>query len=97
MLQGLHFHHHKKPISLFDKIMHFVAFISPLMTIPQFYDIWAHGQVAGVSLTSWTAYTVTSFLWLIYWREHNEIAILFSQILISLLNIGIVVGILLYK
>lgn len=97
MLQGLHFHTHKKPITPFDHIMHSVAFISPIMTIPQFYDIWVHRQVAGVSLTSWTAWTVTSFLWLLYWREHHEIPILVSQILIVILNIGIVIGIILYK
>lgn len=96
MSQGLHHHPHKN-ISSFDKLMHVVAFLAPLMTVPQFYQIWVHKDASGVSLTTWSAYTISSFLWLIYCREHHEMPILFSQILISLLNVGIVIGILLYK
>lgn len=97
MLQGTHHHPHKKPVSALDHFMYAVAFLSPLFTLPQFYDIWVKRDVAGVSLTTWGAYTVSSFLWLLYWKEHNEMWILISQVLIFALNLGIVAGILLYS
>ncbi|OGH11448.1 MAG: hypothetical protein A3B38_01360 [Candidatus Levybacteria bacterium RIFCSPLOWO2_01_FULL_36_13] len=93
MLQGMHQHLHKKPVSLFDHIMYIVAFLGPLFTIPQFLQVWTKQDVAGLSFTTWGAYTISSFLWLFYWKEHHKTWIFFSQILIFTLNLGIVSGI----
>ena len=96
MLQGTHQHPHKKPITLLDHIIYVVAFMAPLFTVPQFYEIWTRRDASGVSIITWGAYTISSFLWLLYWKEHKEKWIRFSQTLIFLLNVGIVFGILLY-
>jgi uncharacterized protein with PQ loop repeat len=76
--------------------MYVVAFAAPFFTVPQFVEIWTTKNTSGLSLVTWAAYTVVSFLWLLYWKEHEEKWILISQSLIVLLNAGILAGILLY-
>jgi len=97
MLQGTHNHPHKNPKSKLDHLMYFVAFLSPLLTFPQFYRIWTTKDVAGVSLLTWAAYSTTSFLWLLYWREHKEKWIIICQSCILALDIGIVIGVILFS
>ncbi len=77
--------------------MYAVAFVAPIFTVPQFFQVWSTKDAGGVSLVTWGAYTFSSFLWLLYWKEHKEKWILVSQFLIFLLNLGIVTGILLYS
>src|SRR5690349_891168 len=96
MLQGTHHHPHKKPITVIDHLMYLIAFLSPVLTVPQFLDIWANKNASGLSALTWGGYTVASFFWLFYWREHNEKWILISQIVIFLLNAGVFVGILMF-
>ncbi|OGH02516.1 MAG: hypothetical protein A2798_02615 [Candidatus Levybacteria bacterium RIFCSPHIGHO2_01_FULL_37_17] len=97
MSQGInHFHGHKKPVTPFDHLMYAVALIAPLLTVPQFLDVWIRKDASGLSLFTWSAYTVMSFLWLLYWKEHHKTWILLGHIIILLLNAGIVLGILIY-
>lgn len=96
MSQGMN-HFHKKPVTPFDHLMYVVAVVAPLLTVPQFLDVWIRKDVSGLSLFTWSAYAVMSFLWLLYWKEHHKTWILLGHIIILLLNSGIVLGILLYK
>ena len=97
MLQGTHHHPHKKPLSGFDHLMYVVAFVAPLFTVPQFFDLWTTKDASGLSLPTWGAYAISSLLWLFYWREHKEKWIVMSQLIIVVLNAGIVAGIWLFR
>lgn len=97
MLQGTHQHPHKKPVTPFDHLMQLVAFLAPFLTIPQFLDIMTTKNVSGLSITTWGGYTIVSVLWVFYWKEHHQKWIFVSQVMISLLNAGILAGILLYS
>jgi uncharacterized protein with PQ loop repeat len=103
MSQG--FHHvrikkHTKPHGkfgkTFDKSMYVIALIGPVMTLPQAYDVWSYHQKASVSLATWAAYTLVSFLWLAYGVVHKEKILIFVNFLMVILDGAIVTGLLLH-
>ena len=49
----------------FEKFMLVFATIEPIATIPQIIQVWS-ANAGGVSLLTWTFYTLTSFIWLAY-------------------------------
>lgn len=100
MAQGHHYikRHKHSPrnafFTSFDKFMYIVAFIAPVMTIPQFLDVWVHHQTQGVSLATWSAYALGSALWLVYGALHKDKILVLGNILIVGLDAAIVVGVL---
>lgn len=79
-----------------DRLIYVVAFVGPLMTIPQVLKIWMEKTAAGVSLLAWSTYAVTSVVWLLYGLAHKEKPILYSSIFWILLSGLIILGILQY-
>ena len=79
-----------------DRLIYVVAFVGPVMTIPQVLKIWVERTAAGVSLLAWSTYAVTSVVWLLYGLAHKEKPILYSSIFWILLSVLIVLGILQY-
>jgi uncharacterized protein with PQ loop repeat len=43
-----------------------------LMTVPQVLTIWVGHQAAGVSITSWSAYLLSAFLWFWYGLQKRD-------------------------
>lgn len=80
-----------------DKMMLIVGIIGPFMTIPQAMDIWIGHKVDGVSLLSWSAYTVLAVIWLAYGLTHKEKPIIVANFLYILVNSIIVSGVILLK
>jgi uncharacterized protein with PQ loop repeat len=76
-----------------DYLIYGVAILSPIMTLPQLMQIWVDRNVAGVSLLTWSSYTVFAGFWLMYGLVHKEKPIIVSNIFSGVLNIIIVVGI----
>lgn len=76
-----------------DYLIYGVAILSPIMTLPQLMQIWVEKNVAGVSLLTWSSYTVFAAFWLLYGLVHKEKPIIVSNIFSGVLNIIIVVGI----
>jgi len=76
-----------------DYLIYGVAILSPIMTMPQLMQIWVDKNVAGVSLLTWSSYTVFAAFWLIYGLVHKEKPIIVSNIFSGTLNIIIVIGI----
>jgi len=83
---------HKRGFSM-DYLIYGVAILSPIMTMPQLMQIWVDKNVAGVSLLTWSSYTVFAAFWLIYGLVHKEKPIIVSNIFSGTLNIIIVIGI----
>ena len=48
-----------------EPLLYFAVAFGPLMTLPQVYDIWVR-RSTGVSVATWTAYIVTSTIWLLH-------------------------------
>lgn len=74
-----------------------VAFIGPIMTIPQVTKIWLDGKVDGVSPLTWGTYTLLAVFWILYGVAHKEKPIILTNILYFLVNTSIVLGVLLLQ
>jgi len=70
------------------------ALIEPLATIPQIYNIWIYKDTSGVSLATWTFYSLTYFIWLLYGIKTTDKPIIASDALWSTTQILVVIGIL---
>ena len=78
-----------------DKYTYLVAIVMPLMTLPQIYSIFTTKNADNVSLISWLAYTLFSFVWIIHGVTHNDKPIIIANILwvimCGLVTIGVVI------
>ena len=107
---GLHHFHRRKRIylnhepyphsnkwkRLVDGLIYVVGIVVPIMTIPQVTKIWIDKNAAGVSVISWLTYAIASIFWIIYGLMHKEKPIIFSSIMLLILDVFIVVGALIY-
>lgn len=84
----------KKAPKYFEKFMLAFATIEPLATIPQIYQIWTNGNTSGVSLITWSIYTLTSGIWLIYGIKTKDKPVLLSGLLWTSTEALVVIGIL---
>ncbi|MBL7206767.1 MAG: hypothetical protein ISS36_04175 [Candidatus Aenigmarchaeota archaeon] len=88
--------HPNKWKRMLDKAIYAIAFIGPIMTIPQVLKIWLEQNATGVSSISWTTYLILSVFWFVYGCIHKEKPIMISGFLFIVVKSIIVVGILLY-
>ncbi len=109
-IHGLHHFHKRKRVHqklekyphpnkwkrLMDRLIYVVAFVSPVMTIPQIYAIWIMQNASGVSIASWLTYTISAIFWLIYALMHKEKPLIFSSALWVFMDVAVVVGVLIY-
>jgi uncharacterized protein with PQ loop repeat len=89
--------HPDQTIRRVDELAYFFGIAGPLFSIPQLYQIWSTQDAVGVSLLSWSAFTIGSMFWLTYGIVHKEKPIIISQTLWFILQLTIVIGILLYR
>ena len=85
---------HGKGMRHIDKMIPLIVFAGPIMTIPQVYKIWESQNAAGVSLTSWVAYSALSFFWILYAFAHKERVVLLHNILYFIVCTFVVIGVL---
>ncbi|HUC96023.1 MAG TPA: PQ-loop domain-containing transporter [Candidatus Saccharimonadia bacterium] len=85
-----------KYIVFLDKLTFIVGIVGPLTVIPQIYSIFSTQNASGVSLTTWVLITIATFPWILYGIAHKEINIIVSFILWEFVNVGVIVGVLMY-
>jgi uncharacterized protein with PQ loop repeat len=88
--------HPDKLKNIMDRLIYFVALFSVVMTLPQLAEIWINKNAIGVSILSWSAYTIASSFWCFYGIVHKEKPIIYTYAVASVLYCFIVVGILIY-
>lgn len=81
---------------MLDKTTYIVAFLSPLSTLPQLYNIYALKTVAGVSPISWGCYTFFNCIWLCYGLVHREKVIIFNSSLWIIIDGLVTLGVLIH-
>ena len=89
--------HQRKLIRFFDKFILTIAVIGPLLTLPQIAKIFVLKDVAGLSIITWSLYTLFIIPWIIYGFLHKEKPIIISSVLWIMLDSFVVAGILLYS
>lgn len=80
----------------FDYIMYGVGLIQPLALLPQITAIYIHHEKAGVSIETWALLTVFNTLWAVYGIVHKDKPIAIANILLTVLDLTIVLGVLYY-
>mgnify|MGYP003420760740 FL=1 len=108
---GLHHYHVRKRIHkkreqyphsnrwkrYLDNIIYPVGILGPLMTLPQLWTVWSTKDVHGLSLFTWSAWIFVGIFWLLYGIAHKEKPIICSNIAWIVIELGVVVGILIYR
>lgn len=89
---------HPQPLKRFiDHLIYLVAFLGPLLAIPQVAKIWLAHEVDGVSLVTWAGLAAVALVWLTYGFVHNARVIILAYTLWLIMDLIIVAGILLYR
>jgi uncharacterized protein with PQ loop repeat len=89
-------HEHEKLKRALDKSIIFIGILSPIMTIPQIYKIFANQSAEGLSLISWVTYIIVGAFWLTYGIAHKERPIILVNVGWMIVNSGTLAGIVLY-
>lgn len=89
--------HHQVTAKVYDRLMFVIGIASPIVTLPQVFDIYQSQKVEGLSIITWGAYTIFSGFWLVYGFVHKEKPIIASQLLLVPIQSCIVIGILLFR
>jgi MtN3 and saliva related transmembrane protein len=71
--------------------------IGPAAAVPQVYDVFARQSAEGLSLTTWTLWTILSCFWVYYGYVHKEAPILWANLIYIVLQGLVVYGILIYS
>ena len=79
-----------------DQMMSAFAFISPLSATPQIVTIFGKQEASGVSIVSWSLYLLIGLITLAYGYFHKLRPIIISQLLWTIVDVLIIVGILMY-
>ena len=74
-----------------------VGTFSPLALFPQVFQVFIHRDVAGLSILTWAILSGVNFLWTIYGLIHREPPIWIANLGMTILNLSIVLGILLFR
>jgi uncharacterized protein with PQ loop repeat len=86
----------QKKIKHFEKFMIAFAFVEPLATIPQIYQVWSKGNVSGVSLATWFLYMITGVIWLVHGVRIKDKPVIVSGCFWTFAQALVVLGILLH-
>ena len=80
----------------FDYLMYGVGILAPIALVPQILQIYETKNSAGISLTTWIFLGIINALWALYGVAHKDKQLIFANALITLFDLVIVVGILVY-
>jgi len=78
----------------YDVFMYAIAFIGPLMTVPQLINVWYYKTVAGVSILTFLGFVFVNVCWIIYGIIHKEKQIIISGSMWFVLQLAVVIGVL---
>ena len=76
--------------------MYAVGILAPLALVPQILQIYTTKSSAGISLFTWLLLALVNALWALYGAVHKDAQLIFANAFITLFDLVIVVGILMY-
>ncbi len=93
----IHVHFNKKlEKKLIKRLALILSIVEIVATIPQLYDVWIKHQTAGVSLITWSLWTASALVWLLYGLQIKDKPLIISNALWLLVEGAVTVGILIY-
>ena len=88
--------HKKKYVRFLDKFIFIVAFVGPLATAPQAFQIFLTHNASGVSATTWFFYDFVQLSWLVYGIAHRDKPIVIANIFLVFWQTIVLVGVIIY-
>lgn len=79
-----------------DRLMYFVALVSPAALVPQVWQVYATHNAAGLALPTWALLLTINTLWTIYSMVHREWPLFIATSSMGVLDAIIILGIFLY-
>ena len=79
-----------------DRLVLIIAFLAPLVELPQLLQIFMTKSAESVSLLTWAMFVVFGVPWLIYGIVHKEKPVIILYSLWIVIDSAIVAGILMY-
>ena len=80
-----------------DRATLIIGICMPLVTLPQLYDVFHSNNLQGVSLVTWSFYTVQAGLFAVFGIKHKEKPLVITYIPLFFIELGIVVGLVAHK
>lgn len=88
--------HIKQPRDIFDYLVYFFTFATPLLEIPQAIEIYTHRSAQDVSWLTWGFFCIDNLVWIAYAARKKLIPVLLTSILYEIIEVLILIGIFLY-
>jgi len=82
--------------TLITRLVMIMAIVEPLMALPQAYGIWVHHVTAGVSIITWSFFTIAAFTWLLYGLQIKSTPLIVTSCLWILVEGSVVLGLIIY-
>jgi uncharacterized protein with PQ loop repeat len=67
--------------SVLNKAILCVAFLEPLFTVGQIWQIWEHKDATGNSLVTWVFFDISAVIWLLYALKLNIRPLIITELL----------------
>lgn len=80
-----------------DRLVYLAGTLTPIMTLPQIYDVWVHQRVGGISIIAWSYYAIASVVWLWYGILHKEKALIILNGSMVVLNSLVAIGAIVFR
>lgn len=90
------FPHPNRWVRSLDSLVIVLGFLNGVATIPQVLKVWVEKDASGLSLISWSYYSLFAVVLLLYGLVHREKPIIMTYAFGIILYTLIVVGIVLY-
>jgi MtN3 and saliva related transmembrane protein len=84
----------ENPQKFIHRLIFLAAIATPIMTLPQVYQIWVLHQ-KGASAVTWVSYVFIAFIWLYYGIENRDKPIIIMQSLCIVVYSAVVLGLIL--
>lgn len=75
-----------------DKLIYATALLTPIVTIPQAYQIFSSRTAAGVSVFSWICFATANVIWVTYGIIHKDKPIILSNFANFIVNLFVIFG-----
>ena len=84
--------HPDKLKNFVDRLIYVTALATPIVTIPQAYQIFSTQNASGVSTFSWSCFAIANIIWTIYGYLHKDRPIIISNTANFVVNMFVVFG-----
>jgi uncharacterized protein with PQ loop repeat len=83
-------------ILMFDRVMYAIAFIGPILSVPQVIKIVMEKSAASVSGLTWVSFAFLSVFWLVYAILHKKTPLIISSAGSLFVQVLVVLGTIVY-